>query len=157
MDQLISTTHLFLLARSAESREGLVQGDAEFVALARDKIETDWLPSFEDEKPRLIEQNKNEALLGSNKAIGKSSKDYQVHLSKMEKKRKKTEEIKKKYTCNKPVYENAKMLDPEGNLLCHTEHKKARWYVQKGLATVTYEAEGELSIQLNFEPNKKHT
>ena len=75
----------------------------------------------------------------------------------MEKKRKKAEEIKKKYTCNRPVYENAKMLDPQGNLLCHTEHKKARWYVLKGLATVTHEAEGELTIQLNFEPNKRHT
>ena len=75
----------------------------------------------------------------------------------MEMKRRKTEEIKKKYSCNKPVYENAKMLEPDGNLLCNTEFKKARWYVLKGLAKVTHEADGELTIQLNFEPNKKHT
>lgn len=45
------------------------------------------------------------------------------------------------------------MLDPEGNLLCHTEFKKARWYVFKGLATVITDVEGELVIKLNFKPN----
>ena len=49
------------------------------------------------------------------------------------------------------------MLDPEGNLLCHTEYKKARWYVQKGLATITHEAKDALTIKLNFEPDRKHT
>ena len=75
----------------------------------------------------------------------------------MEKKRKKMEDIKKKYTCKKAVYENAKMMGPDGDLLCHTEYKKARWYVLKGLAKVVHEAEGELTIQLNFAPNKKAT
>lgn len=67
------------------------------------------------------------------------------------------EDIKRKYTCKKAVYENAKMLDPDGNLLCHTEFKKAHWYILKGLATKVHEAEGELTIQLNFEPNRQAT
>mmetsp|Transcript_12450 Transcript_12450/g.15907 ORF Transcript_12450/g.15907 Transcript_12450/m.15907 type:complete len:166 (+) Transcript_12450:1488-1985(+) len=75
----------------------------------------------------------------------------------MEKKKKKLEDIKRKYTCKKAVYENAKMLDPEGNLLCHTEFKKARWYVLKGLATVEKEAENELVVRLNFKPNATAT
>lgn len=132
-----------------------MQGDNDFVEMAKEKIESEWLESFQNDKNGLIEENKREALLGTGGSS--ANRDYQVHLSKMEKKRKKMEEIKKKYTCNKPVYENAKMLDPEGNLLCNTEFKKARWYVQKGLARVTHEAEGELTIQLTFEPNKKHT
>ena len=78
-------------------------------------------------------------------------------MSKMEKKRKKQEDIKKKYTCKKAVYENAKMLDPDGSLLCHTEIKKARWYVQKGLAEIVHEAEGAIIVKLNFEPNKRAT
>jgi len=64
----------------------------------------------------------------------------------MEHKRIKMEDIKKKYTCKKAVYENAKMLDPDGGLLCHTEYKKANWYILKGLAKVVYKSEGELTI-----------
>ena len=67
------------------------------------------------------------------------------------------EDIKKKYTCKKAVYESAKIIDNKGHLLCHTEFKKARWYVHKNLASVVHEAEGELTVQLNFEPNKRAT
>lgn len=45
------------------------------------------------------------------------------------------------------------MLGPDGNLLCHTDLKKARWYVSKGLASVCTEGKDELTIKLNFEPN----
>ena len=78
-------------------------------------------------------------------------------ISKMEKKRRKQEDIKKKYTCKKAVYENARMLDPDGQLLCHTEIKKAKWYVQKGLAEVVHQDEGSIIVKLNFEPNKRAT
>ena len=45
------------------------------------------------------------------------------------------------------------MLDPDDNLLCHTEFKKARWYVLKGLATIVIDREDELVVKLNFKPN----
>ena len=59
----------------------------------------------------------------------------------------------KKYICKKPIYENATMLAPDGSLLCHTDHKKAKWYVSRSLATIVSQTEDSLSIQLIFEPN----
>ena len=56
----------------------------------------------------------------------------------MEHKRQKMMHIRKKYTCKKAVYESAKMLDLEGDLLCSTDFKKANWYVTKGLAKVVH-------------------
>ena len=38
------------------------------------------------------------------------------------------------------------MLDPQGKLLCHTEIKKAKWYLIKGLADCIKETEDELII-----------
>ena len=114
----------------------------------------EWLSSFDEKaKQDLIEENKMEAMLGTGKG-SRGNKDYINHLSKLEKKRIKQEDIKKKYTCKKAVYEGAKMLDPAGLLLCHTENKKARWYVLKGLAKLVHDDGNDLTIQLNFEPNR---
>lgn len=152
VERLIKTEHLYLLARAGDSSgKSLVEGDSHFIDLAIDSMQ-EWLKDFDSIKPSLKEECKRDAASSNN---CKSNKDYATFLSKQEKKRKKMEDIKKKYTCKKAVYENAKMLDPEGGLLCHTEYKKARWYVQKGLAHILKEGEDELVIQLNFEPNKK--
>ena len=63
--------------------------------------------------------------------------------------------LRKQYTCKKAVYENSKILDPEGHVLCHTEVKKANWYLLKGLATLVHQTENELVVKLNFEPNRE--
>lgn len=52
----------------------------------------------------------------------------------------------KKYTCKKAVYENGKMFAPDGTLLCHTDYKKANWYVQKGLAKIVSQSDEQMSI-----------
>jgi len=43
------------------------------------------------------------------------------------------------------------MLAPDGNLLSYTDHKKAHWYVERGLATKV--CSDPLTIKLNFEPS----
>lgn len=111
------------MSRVVKDSAELVKGDAEFVKKAQIKV-AEWLKSFQDEKPKLILENRKEQRYGASKNSG-----HVAMMSKMEKKRKKQEDIKKKYTCKKAVYENAKMLGPDGVLLCHTEIKKARWYV----------------------------
>lgn len=50
-----------------------------------------------------------------------------------------------------PLYENAFMLAPDGDVLCTCDTKKAEWYVSKGLATLV--AQEPLKIQLTFEPS----
>ena len=125
VEKLISTEHLYLLARTGTA-ESLIQGDTAFLSLAGQKI-VEWLSVFDEIKLDLIEENKREA--AENGGRERMNKDFQAHLNKIENKRKKMEAIRSKYTCKKAVYENAKMLDPEGGLLCHTEYKKAHWYV----------------------------
>jgi hypothetical protein len=74
------------------------------------------------------------------------SKSKDSYLTKQEGKEKRREIIKKKYTCKKAVYENATMLAPDGSLLCHTDHKKANWYVSRGLAKVISQSDDALAI-----------
>ena len=64
----------------------------------------------------------------------------------MKSKHAKREALRKEYTCKRPVYENAKILDPQGELLCHTEIKKAKWYLVKGLANKIKETDDELIV-----------
>ena len=69
-----------------------------------------------------------------------------------------------------PMYDNVQMMDPHGELLAKISKKKAKWYVNKGLAKYCYYNEGKVildsaiqgknmsfdsltrCIQLNFEP-----
>ena len=87
--------------------------------------------------------------------IQKKFKAKQSQAEKQKSKLAKREALRKQYTCKKAVYENAQILDPQGQLLCHTEIKKAKWYLNKGLANCIKEANGELVVQLTFEPNRK--
>jgi|LauGreDrversion4_2_1035121.scaffolds.fasta_scaffold386963_1 hypothetical protein len=43
------------------------------------------------------------------------------------------------------------MLAPDGELLSYTDHRKAMWYVERGLATLT--SENPLTVTLTFEPS----
>lgn len=70
-------------------------------------------------------------------------------------KAKEKEERKKKimsqYSCKKAVYENCRMIAPDGEVLSNCDSKKIQWYLDKDLAEIV--SENPLTIRLNFEPN----
>lgn len=55
----------------------------------------------------------------------------------------------KKFACNKPIYENCKMLAPSGEHLCYCDNKKMNWYITKNLAIKV----SENVFKLTFKPN----
>ena len=48
----------------------------------------------------------------------------------------------------KPIYESFSMLNPKGEFMCHINEKRAKWYVDKGLADWV----AEKTFKLRFEP-----
>lgn len=64
-------------------------------------------------------------------------------------KEEKTKEFVAKFSCKGPVYENCKMLSPQGEQLCYCDMKKMNWYVSRGLAV----KESENCFKLTFKPN----
>ena len=48
------------------------------------------------------------------------------------------------------LYENCRLLAPDGQLLCTCSSRKAQWYLQKGIAVLVEEE--PLTVQLSFEP-----
>lgn len=56
----------------------------------------------------------------------------------------------------RPLYTNAAMLAPDGQLLCMLDVRKAQWYLDKGLATLEEDGDGSkgsrMAIRLTFEP-----
>lgn len=55
------------------------------------------------------------------------------------------------YSCKKVVYENCKMIAPDGEQLANCDRKKAMWYIERDLADIVNEE--PLTIRLKFEPN----
>mmetsp|Transcript_5882 Transcript_5882/g.6123 ORF Transcript_5882/g.6123 Transcript_5882/m.6123 type:complete len:361 (-) Transcript_5882:964-2046(-) len=53
----------------------------------------------------------------------------------------------------KPMYDNVRMVDQEGELLSTISKKKAEWYVEKNLAEFTNDA--KMQIRLLFEPKNR--
>ncbi|KAG7304202.1 hypothetical protein JYU34_011140 [Plutella xylostella] len=53
-------------------------------------------------------------------------------------------------TRSKPLYTNCFLRDPDGDLLCTCDKKKALWYVEKQLADIIQDE--PLIVQLRFEP-----
>lgn len=73
-----------------------------------------------------------------------------------------------KLIMKRPMYDNFRMYDPSGTLLCTISQKKAHWYVRKNLATWNDDnnddndrdnsdasSSSRTAIQLRFEPKKK--
>eukprot|EP00742_Colponemidia_sp_Colp-10_P009710 GILJ01010617.1.p1 GENE.GILJ01010617.1~~GILJ01010617.1.p1 ORF type:complete len:845 (-),score=130.47 GILJ01010617.1:81-2300(-) len=52
----------------------------------------------------------------------------------------------KRFAAKGPVYENSRMLAPDGKLLCHCDHRKCEWYVKKGIAEWVNENNGSEEI-----------
>ena len=57
----------------------------------------------------------------------------------------------KAYSCKKAVYENCKMVAPDGELLSNCDLKKAMWYLERELADKI--CDKPFTIKLRFEPN----
>ena len=56
-------------------------------------------------------------------------------------------------TLKKPLYDNAKLEAPDGELLCVCDSGKAIWYVEKGLGTFVTKEDSNITVRLNFEPS----
>ena len=54
----------------------------------------------------------------------------------------------------KPMYDNIRMLDPQGTLLCTIGKKKANWYIKRKLAQWR-DPEQQTTLQLLFEPSHR--
>jgi ribonuclease D len=80
----------------------------------------------------------------------KSSQARKDHLSRKELKQQRFEKFVDKYSVKKAVYENCKILAPDGELLCYSNKKNAMWYVEKALGEVVTAT--PLVVKLNFEP-----
>lgn len=63
------------------------------------------------------------------------------------------DKIIKKFSCKKPVYENCKMVAPDGEMLCFCDKRKMLWYLEKGLA-IQVELDPP-TFKLKFEPNSR--
>eukprot|EP00347_Sterkiella_histriomuscorum_P012468 403368461 len=69
----------------------------------------------------------------------------------MRQKEERKKKIIKHYSCKKVVYENCKMVAPDGELLSNCDFKKAQWYIEKGLGEKI--SDNPFTIKLMFEPN----
>jgi cation-transporting P-type ATPase D len=90
-----------------------------------------------------------------NKEVVQSQKDKskQAHIAKIERKQQMRSLIIKKFSCKKPVYENCKMLAPDGEQLSFCDTKKMKWYLERGLAEQI--CEEPPTFRLKFEPNAR--
>jgi hypothetical protein len=52
------------------------------------------------------------------------------------KKEERKKDIVKNYSCKKAIYENCRMLAPDGVCLSNCDSKKAQWYVERELADI---------------------
>lgn len=75
------------------------------------------------------------------------------HLTRIQKKEERKKHIVKAYSCKKAVYENCKMLAPDGACLSNCDRKKALWYIEKNLGTKV--CDEPLTVKLNFEPSNR--
>jgi len=62
-------------------------------------------------------------------------------------------DIIKRFSCKKPVYESCQMLAPDGQLLCYCDSKKMNWYIVKNLADLV--SSDPPVFKLKFEPNER--
>ena len=73
------------------------------------------------------------------------------HKIRQAKKDVRREKVVKAYSCKKAVYENCKMVAPDGELLSNCDLKKAMWYLERELADKI--CDKPFTIKLRFEPN----
>lgn len=74
-------------------------------------------------------------------------------LDKEMKKQEKMVKIIEKFSCKKPVYENCRILAPDGEMLCFCDYKKMNWYLERDLAEIIIQ--NPPTFKLKFEPNSR--
>lgn len=106
--------------------------------------------NFKDETKQLIK----EYLKAHYDFDGGNNKNGKAQMDRQRKKEERKKDIVKNYSCKKAVYENCKMLAPDGVCLSNCDRKKALWYIERGLADKVLDE--PLTIKLKFEPaNRK--
>ena len=61
--------------------------------------------------------------------IDNKNKENQINID--EKKIERKKRRIKEFICKKPIYENYKMIAPDGEMLCFCDKKKMNWYLEK--------------------------
>jgi cation-transporting P-type ATPase D len=117
---------------------------AELAHLRPTSLQNYAFPFLEAHSARVLE------MLYVKQTVVKAKKD---HFSRKEIKRQRFEQFIAKFSVKKDIYGNCRMLAPDGEVLCFCDHKKASWYVERGIADVV--SEGPLTIKLKFEPNSR--
>ena len=118
------------LAKPKNNEELLTYGKGKFISILADEIQI---------ISKSCQETKLELVFG-----GKQN-------SRMQKKQERYGKFLEKYTMSKKVYENCQIQAPDGEILCFTDMRKAKWYVERKLADVI--TESPFIIRLNFEPN----
>jgi len=59
--------------------------------------------------------------------------------------------VMEKFSLKRPIYENCKILAPDGEILCKWDKKKVQWYLERDLAELIKEE--PLTVKLKFEPS----
>ena len=59
--------------------------------------------------------------------------------------------IEKDYSCKKPVYQNCRIMAPDGEWLCNCDGDKINWYLSKNLGKLV--SNNPTTLQLLFEPS----
>jgi hypothetical protein len=82
----------------------------------------------------------------------KLNSDFPPHPRRAVYKKKRRKESVRFLAMKKPMYDNIKMYDPDGDLLCTISQKKANWYVRKQLGEWN---RSRNAIHLSFKPKGK--
>lgn len=109
--------------------------------------------SYRDTKTR--RKPKEAARSKKSKTSSIRSQKLPSHLVRaMEKDHNRTKKYKN-LAMKSPMYDNVRMYDATGELLCTISKKKGQWYVNKGLASWIDNDDDVTSIRLHFEPKAR--
>lgn len=139
-DQVCSLSNLFSLAMQANS---ILTKENVQTILAEEKSDADI---FKDYVEVITENLQGNSLMEYDPALDNRDKVSDKETKKLLKRQLQENQ----FTLKKDLYENCKILAPDGQLLTYANRKKINWYLNKGLATLI--TEEPLTIQLKFEP-----
>ena len=117
------------------------------------KQENNNIPDFLfEEIPKFEKILKGEGLVEDHVVSGKKrevnkTQDEKIK-AKLERKR-----VLESISSQKDIYEDCKLIAPDGEMLCYTNRKKIAWYLYKGIGTLVQEEPP--IIQLKFEPSNR--
>lgn len=103
--------------------------------------------------PSNLIKNYNEILeiINSSQPAETPSKSKQITILRAQQKQERYKNFLKKYTITGQVFENCQIQLPNGEILCYSNQKKVKWYLDRNLASTI--STTPMIIRLNFEPN----